>query len=64
MWNYVYVLVYFSCSLFVLVRMQASNPEGILIPSVFVGSNTGLFIKDNYVYDKGFVEYDFIILLY
>lgn len=32
--------------------MQAEDPVGILIPSVFVSEITGLIIKENYLYDQ------------
>lgn len=37
-----------------LVKMQATHPERVYIPSVFIGKRTGLLIKDKYLYDKGF----------
>lgn len=35
-----------------LEPMQARDPVGILIPSVFVSEITGLIIKENYLYDE------------
>ncbi|XP_017882111.1 E3 ubiquitin-protein ligase RNF167-like [Ceratina calcarata] len=35
-----------------LEPMQANDPVGILIPSVFVSEITGLIIKKNYLYDQ------------
>ncbi|OAD47015.1 E3 ubiquitin-protein ligase RNF13 [Eufriesea mexicana] len=35
-----------------LEPMQAEDPVGILIPSVFVSEITGLIIKENYLYDQ------------
>lgn len=37
---------------FVIEPMQARDPVGILIPSVFVSEITGLIIKENYLYDE------------
>ena len=36
----------------ILEPMQARDPVGILIPSVFVSEITGLIIKENYLYDE------------
>lgn len=33
--------------------MFAKNPEGIKIPSVFVGEDAGLIIELNYLYKDG-----------
>lgn len=35
-----------------LEPMSAKDPHGIHIPSVFVGENTGLMIRDNYLFPK------------
>jgi E3 ubiquitin-protein ligase RNF13 len=32
--------------------MSANHPEDIFIPSVFVGEDAGLFLKDNYQYNS------------
>ncbi|GLV41438.1 godzilla E3 ubiquitin protein ligase [Carabus blaptoides fortunei] len=37
-----------------LVPMSAKNPFGIHIPSVFVGADTGLIIKNNYQYTNDY----------
>lgn len=37
-----------------LERMSAKDPHGIHIPSVFVGENTGLMLRDNYQYTNGY----------
>ncbi|CAB3221110.1 unnamed protein product [Arctia plantaginis] len=37
-----------------LVAMSARNHTGILIPSVFVGSHTGLILEKEYLYTKGY----------
>lgn len=37
-----------------LEPMSAKDPRGIHIPSVFVGENTGLMLKDNYQYTNGY----------
>lgn len=34
--------------------MATNNPYGIHIPSVFIGSESGLLIKENYLYDDGY----------
>jgi E3 ubiquitin-protein ligase RNF13 len=34
--------------------MAAKNPEGIFIPSVFVGEETGLILKARYQYSAGY----------
>lgn len=34
--------------------MAADNPYGIHIPSVFIGSESGLLIKENYLYEDGY----------
>jgi E3 ubiquitin-protein ligase RNF13 len=34
--------------------MSAKNPEDIFIPSVFVGEEAGLILKDRYQYDHGY----------
>lgn len=34
--------------------MAADNPFGIYIPSIFIGSEAGLLLKNNYLYDNGY----------
>ncbi|KAK6644567.1 hypothetical protein RUM43_000834 [Polyplax serrata] len=38
----------------VLKPMAADNPNKIHIPSVFIGSEAGLLIKNNYLFDNGY----------
>lgn len=37
-----------------LEPMATNNPYGIHIPSVFIGSESGLLIKEHYLYDDGY----------
>ncbi|PNF14580.1 hypothetical protein B7P43_G13281 [Cryptotermes secundus] len=37
-----------------LVPMSAKNPEGIFIPSVFVGAEAGMVLKEDYQYKDGY----------
>lgn len=34
--------------------MSAKNPEGIYIPSVFVGEEAGMVLKEDYQYEDGY----------
>lgn len=34
--------------------MSAKNPEGIFIPSVFVGEEAGMVLKEDYQYKDGY----------
>jgi hypothetical protein len=43
------------CLFFVYAEpMSAKNPSGIIIPSVFVGEEAGLILKESYQYDSNF----------
>jgi hypothetical protein len=36
--------------------MHANNPDGIIIPSIFVGGEDGLELRDKYQYDDGYLN--------
>lgn len=38
-----------------LIKMHADHPKKVFIPSIFVGHGTGHKIKENYLYDKGYL---------
>lgn len=43
--------------------MATNNPYGIHIPSVFIGSESGLIIKQNYLYNADDGEGGYYILI-